>query len=81
MDNELPVIYIARHGETPWIITGQHTGLKDLPLTPQGEKNAKALANRLKGMAFAKVLTSLFSVRGGRVPWLDLGLSPKLRKT
>jgi broad specificity phosphatase PhoE len=58
MDNQLPVIYIARHGETPWTITGQHTGLTDLPLTPQGEKNAKALADRLKGMAFAKVLTS-----------------------
>ena len=58
MDSQLPVIYIARHGETPWTITGQHTGLTDLPLTPQGEKNAKALADRLKGMAFAKVLTS-----------------------
>jgi probable phosphoglycerate mutase len=58
MDKQLPVIYIARHGETPWTITGQHTGLTDLPLTPQGEKNAKALADRLKGMVFAKVLTS-----------------------
>jgi broad specificity phosphatase PhoE len=58
MDNQLPVIYIARHGETAWTITGQHTGLTDLPLTPQGEKNAQALADRLKGMAFAKVLTS-----------------------
>jgi len=58
MDNQLPVIYIARHGETPWTITGQHTGLTDLPLTPQGEKNAKALAGRLKGQGFAKVLTS-----------------------
>jgi broad specificity phosphatase PhoE len=58
MDNQLPVIYIARHGETAWTITGQHTGLTDLPLTPQGEKNAQALAEPLKGMAFAKVLTS-----------------------
>ena len=58
MDNELPMIYIARHGETAWTITGQHTGLTDLPLTPQGEKNAQGLGNRLKGMAFAKVLTS-----------------------
>ena len=58
MDNQLPVIYIARHGETPWTITGQHTGLTDLPLTPQGEKNAQALAGRLKGMSFAKVLSS-----------------------
>jgi probable phosphoglycerate mutase len=58
MDNQLPVIYIARHGETPWTITGQHTGLTDLALTPQGETNAQALADRLKGMTFAKVLTS-----------------------
>jgi broad specificity phosphatase PhoE len=58
MDDELPVIYIARHGETAWTITGQHTGLTDLPLTPQGERNAQALGERLKGMTFAKVFTS-----------------------
>jgi broad specificity phosphatase PhoE len=58
MDNHLPVIYIARHGETAWTLTGQHTGLTDLPLTPQGENNARGLADRLKGLAFAKVLTS-----------------------
>jgi probable phosphoglycerate mutase len=58
MDNQLPVIYIARHGETAWTITGQHTGLTDLPLTPQGEKNARGLGERLRGMEFAKVLTS-----------------------
>jgi broad specificity phosphatase PhoE len=58
MDNQLPVIYIARHGETAWTITGQHTGLTDLPLTPQGECNARALGDRLKGLAFARVFTS-----------------------
>jgi broad specificity phosphatase PhoE len=58
MDNHLPEIYIARHGETAWTITGQHTGLTDLPLTPQGEKNARALGERLKGMEFTKVITS-----------------------
>src|SRR5690242_20316358 len=58
MNNQLPVIYIARHGETAWTITGQHTGLTDLPLTPQGEKNARALGERLKGMEFTKVITS-----------------------
>src|ERR1700730_15072918 len=58
MDNQLPVIYIARHGETAWTITGQHTGLTDLPLTPQGESNARALADRLQGLAFARVFTS-----------------------
>jgi len=58
MDNHLPAIYIARHGETAWTLTGQHTGLTDLPLTPQGERNARALANRLTGLTFAKVFTS-----------------------
>src|ERR1700681_208295 len=58
MDNQLPVICIARHGETAWTITGQHTGLTDLPLTEQGERNAKGLEERLRGMVFAKVLTS-----------------------
>jgi broad specificity phosphatase PhoE len=57
MDN-LPVIYIARHGETAWTLTGQHTGLTDLPLTPQGERNARALADRLTGLKFDKVFTS-----------------------
>jgi broad specificity phosphatase PhoE len=56
--SDFPVIYIARHGETAWSITGQHTGLTDLPLTPQGEKNARALGPRLAGMKFAKVYTS-----------------------
>ena len=48
MSNQLPVIYVARHGETAWTLTGQHTGLTDLPLTPQGERNARASADRLK---------------------------------
>jgi probable phosphoglycerate mutase len=58
MSNELPVIYLARHGETAWSLTGQHTGLTDLPLTERGERNARALRERLSGLHFAKVLTS-----------------------
>jgi broad specificity phosphatase PhoE len=53
-----PTIYLARHGETEWSITGQHTGMTDLPLTPRGEVNARALAPRLAGIDFAKVFTS-----------------------
>src|SRR5205085_12294825 len=58
LDTQLPVIYFARHGETAWTITGQHTGLTDLPLTPRGEYNARALAERFAGVAFRKVYTS-----------------------
>jgi len=55
---ELGVIYMARHGATAWSRTGQHTGLTDLPLTEQGERNARRLGERLKGLTFAKVFTS-----------------------
>jgi len=54
----LPVIYLARHGETAWSVTGQHTGLTDLPLTERGERNALRLGKRLAGSVFAKVLAS-----------------------
>jgi len=53
-----PVIYLARHGETAWSISGQHTGLTDLPLTQRGESNARQLGERLRGLTLAKVLTS-----------------------
>jgi len=58
MNKSSPVIHLARHGETAWTITGQHTGLTDLPLTARGECNARLLGERLSGMKFAKVLTS-----------------------
>jgi probable phosphoglycerate mutase len=53
-----PTIWLARHGETEWSLSGQHTGLTDLPLTLHGEELAQKLAARLKGMEFAKVFTS-----------------------
>ena len=55
---ELPVVYLARHGETAWSITGQHTGLTDLPLTAVGESNAMKLGGALKGLRFTKVFSS-----------------------
>ena len=58
MSSELPVFYLARHGETEWSLSGQHTGLTDLPLTRRGEQNAVALGERLAGLNFRKVLTS-----------------------
>ena len=58
MNKTLPVTYLARHGETAWTITGQHTGRTDLPLTERGEANARRLGERLSGLTFAKVFTS-----------------------
>jgi len=58
MAEALPVVYLARHGETAWSLSGQHTGRTDLPLTERGEANARALGVRLSGLSFAKVLTS-----------------------
>jgi len=54
----LPVVYLARHGETAWSLTGQHTGLTDLPLTERGERNARSLGDRLHGLTFSQVFTS-----------------------
>jgi broad specificity phosphatase PhoE len=58
MGESLPVVYLARHGETAWSLSGQHTGLTDLPLTERGESTARRLGERLKGLTFAKVFTS-----------------------
>jgi probable phosphoglycerate mutase len=58
MIDALPIIYLARHGETAWPISGQHTGRTDLPLTARGERNANRLGQRLKGLTFTAVLTS-----------------------
>lgn len=58
MSQPLPLIYLARHGETAWTVSGQHTGLSDIPLTMRGEQNARRLGDRLKGLIFAKIFAS-----------------------
>lgn len=51
-------IYLVRHGETAWSLTGQHTGNTDIPLTEHGEEQALALASVLGVFEFDHVLTS-----------------------
>jgi broad specificity phosphatase PhoE len=58
MSEPLPIIYLARHGETAWTLSGQHTGRTDLPLTERGERNARQLGERLRNLTFARVFTS-----------------------
>jgi probable phosphoglycerate mutase len=55
---KLPLVYLGRHGETAWSLNGQHTGLTNLPLTERGERNARRLGERLRGLTFAEVFTS-----------------------
>jgi broad specificity phosphatase PhoE len=58
MNDTLPIVCLVRHGETAWSLSGQHTGLTDLPLTERGEQNARLLAPRLREFKFAKVFAS-----------------------
>ena len=58
MSEPLPEVYLARHGETAWTISHQHTGRTDIPLTERGERNAESLGHRLRGMSFDRVLVS-----------------------
>ncbi len=51
-------LYLIRHGETDWSISGQHTGRTDIPLTARGEDEARTLAPLLRAVSFARVLTS-----------------------
>ncbi len=58
MSQSLPIVYLARHGETAWSLSGQYTGLTDLPLTEQGERTARRLGERLHELTFNKVFSS-----------------------
>jgi broad specificity phosphatase PhoE len=58
MPDRLPTLYLARHGETAWTISGQHTGLTDIPLTPAGEDEGRRLGGVLRGLTFDRIWTS-----------------------
>ena len=57
-DARLPELWLVRHGETEWSRGGRHTGRTDLPLTTNGERDARALAPMVGGHDFALVLSS-----------------------
>lgn len=51
-------LYLIRHGETEWSLSGQHTGRTDPALTARGEDQARALEPLLRAVPFDRVLTS-----------------------
>ncbi len=56
--SSLPLVYLARHGETEWSKSGQHTGRTDIALTAKGEADAKKIGVRLSSIAFSHVVSS-----------------------
>jgi probable phosphoglycerate mutase len=58
MSSALPKLFLARHGDTAWTDSHQHTGRTDLPLNERGEEHARQLSERLRGFSFARVFTS-----------------------
>jgi len=57
MDDHL-TLYLLRHGETAWTLSGQHTGVTDLPLGEAGQAQALRLKNKLQTISFAKIFSS-----------------------
>ena len=55
---DLPRLYLVRHGETAWSLSGQHTSHTDLALTPHGADEVRRLTPCLSGIDFAQVFTS-----------------------
>lgn len=51
-------LFLIRHGETEWALTGQHTGRTDIPLTARGEAQASELKQQLQGIEFSRISTS-----------------------
>ncbi|MEO5959319.1 MAG: HAD-IIB family hydrolase [Opitutaceae bacterium] len=51
-------LYLIRHGETEWSLSGQHSGRASISLTAHGEDEARAVGQRLRDIPFAHVLTS-----------------------
>lgn len=58
MPSELPRLFVARHGDTAWTDSHQHTGRTDLPLNARGKEHARELGEKLRPFTFARVFTS-----------------------
>lgn len=54
-------VLLARHGETPWNAEGRYQGQEDIPLSPVGEAQARALGERLRGIVITRAVASPLS--------------------
>ena len=70
-------VVVVRHGETEWSRTGRHTGRSDIPLTENGERQARAVGEALRGREFALVVSSPL-IRARETARLA-GFEPELR--
>src|SRR5471030_2061239 len=52
------MLWLIRHGETEWSLSGAHTGRTDIPLTARGEEIARKVGEKLNGSQFSLVLSS-----------------------
>lgn len=71
-------LYLVRHGETAWSLSGQHTGSTDIPLTAQGEDEARRLAPYLRRIPFAHVLSSARQRARRTCELAGLGQAPEI---
>ena len=63
MNDALPIVYLARHGETAWSLTGRHTGTHRSAAHRRGERNARRLGGRLRGLTFRRCIHQSVAAR------------------
>ena len=71
-------LYLIRHGETEWSLSGQYTGRTDIPLTAHGDVEARKLGLRLRGIQFSHVLTSPLQRAQQTCKMAGLGQTPRI---
>ena len=71
-------LYLIRHGETEWSLSGRHTGRTDIPLTVKGEADARELGKALHGTSFDRVFTSPRQRARRTCELVDLGPSAQV---
>ena len=71
-------LYLMRHGETEWSLSGQYTGRTDIPLTAHGKLAARELGLRLRDVTFTHVLTSPLQRARQTCELARLGQTPRI---